>query len=227
MGSDLAMGYNTNCCGGTGYYDKINTIQRDTHKTKVIIKINQQLDTYTSKMLEKKIRELMNEMAGSLPSITFPAPYKISRDDSKNNNDGNSIIQVIPISCIDVENISLFGYTHKWIYHLPIIDEYYGDLNYVHKYDNVNKYDKVSTNINKQYQLQQQELNSNKYFDSLDEANQWFDDFIHKSLYALGDDEKEEHSMRNRQKLPYKIFNEWDDVNIDKLGMELCTYFPY
>ena len=145
MGNDLTMGY-TNCCGGTGYYDRINTISRgDLQKTKIIVKVNQQLDTYTSKMLDKKIRELMNEIAGTLPTITVPAPYKISVEDSKQDQS----IKVEPISCIDIENISLFGYTHKWLYHLPVTDEYYGDLNHVHKYDNINKYNRVNNTRSK------------------------------------------------------------------------------
>ena len=80
----------------------------------------------------------------------------------------------------------------------------------------------ISINITESIIL---EVNT-KCFETLDEANQWFDDLIHKSLYAVNEDQKDDYTMRNRQKLSYKVFNQWDDVNIERLGSFrfLCLY---
>eukprot|EP01083_Nonionella_stella_P213704 770540_1 len=84
----------TDCCGGGGHYDKINTVKSTAHiKTKLMVKIGQQLDTYTNKMLEKKIREIMNLKTGGFPNIQFPAPYNIETD-QKYNTETISISQI-------------------------------------------------------------------------------------------------------------------------------------
>lgn len=199
-----------------------------------MVKIDQQLDTYTIKMMEKKIREIHNQKLGGFPSIQFPAPNLISfyENDSK--------IKTVTISCIAALNKRCHKNSRRssieskdWmnsedtkyddpesIYKLPAMDEYYGELNYVHKYDNINKYDKIN-NLDL--------ANNDKQFDNLAEAEQWFDDMIHKSLYIadtddaddddnIMDGDEDEKDFRNRKKLRYKLFNEWDSINITKLG---------
>ena len=59
------------------------------------------------------------------------------------------------------------------IFELPALDEYYGDLSYLHKYDNINKYDKINDF----------DVLNIKQFDDIKDANQWFDDMIYKPLY--------------------------------------------
>eukprot|EP01084_Bolivina_argentea_P076248 138168_1 len=138
-------------------------------------------------MLEKKIREIMNLKAGGFPDIQFPAPYNIETDQKYNT-----------------ETISISQITQNDIYKLPVLDEYYGDLNYVHKY---HKYNNYPINNN----------SSQKHFDSINQSNEWFDDMIHTPLYTINNDEKEYNSMNNRQKLKYKLFNEWNDIKIENI----------
>eukprot|EP00484_Ammonia_sp_Unknown_P003353 CAMPEP_0197075156 /NCGR_PEP_ID=MMETSP1384-20130603/211469_1 /TAXON_ID=29189 /ORGANISM="Ammonia sp." /LENGTH=843 /DNA_ID=CAMNT_0042513999 /DNA_START=71 /DNA_END=2600 /DNA_ORIENTATION=+ len=152
----------------------------DITKTKLTVKIAQQTDTFTQKMLEKKIQELRNQQHAGYPSIEFPAPFTADKNDNENH---------LPISCIT----KLYAYP---VYipsfcKLPLIDEYYGDLNYVHRYDNINKYDKI-TDLS---------LPIHKAFDSIDEAKQWFDDAIHRPLYGPNDDDEKAATK--------KLINSW------------------
>mmetsp|Transcript_27025 Transcript_27025/g.44346 ORF Transcript_27025/g.44346 Transcript_27025/m.44346 type:complete len:667 (+) Transcript_27025:2212-4212(+) len=167
------------CCSSKGFYDEINTLRRsEIHiKSKVMSKVDDELDTFTAKMLAKKVEEVLNQIERSrFPMVEFPAPFNI---------DANAM-QTVPIACItDYEHLPE---TVRYFLSLPAIDEYYGDLATTHHYVNINKYDrdKVVDRATKHSALP-----NDTPFESLHEAQEWFHDAIETLLYCPSDDRDE------------------------------------
>lgn len=162
-----------------GFYDKINAIiTNPVYKggnNQIINQIKSKCNDYSRSMLTAKIQEIMNQNKNTAnigyPICSFPAPFYMKNKQTPN----------ITISCCNSEKSD--------IYKLPAIDEYFGDLCDIHKYDKYN-----NNNFNKSL---------NKF-----KNEQQCQSFVHHSIY------KPLYESNGITK--YK-FNQWSTININKV----------
>eukprot|EP01083_Nonionella_stella_P103636 296154_1 len=110
------------------YYHQINDKQDPTltERSGIVSQIEIQCDHYITAMLHAKIQEITNQNTASThheyPLCRVPTPYRVLGGDPK------------------TERISCCPFQQNPMYQLPAIDEYFGDLCAVHKYDKLNRY---------------------------------------------------------------------------------------
>eukprot|EP01083_Nonionella_stella_P007190 20769_1 len=153
----VIMGTDFCSCGERGHYDKLNNEpQSRVVKTRTMIKTEQQLDVYTVRMLKNKIQEIRTQITSNnaLPNIAFPPP--------NNAFTSNTNLPTIAISCVPQDKMQ-----HNGIFTLAMMDEYFGDLSHIHRYDRLNKYE-IPTPTTKP-------MDPNH-------ANEWFNDTIYQPL---------------------------------------------
>eukprot|EP01083_Nonionella_stella_P007191 20770_1 len=172
MGTDFSSGEES------GHYDKLNNeLQTKLIKTRTMIKTEQQLDVYTTRMLRKKIEEIRTQITShnTLPTIEFPPPHYLFTSATEQ--------KTIAISCVPQDKVQ-----RDDIFSLAMIDEYFGDLSDIHRYDRLNKHGIITP--------------TTKPIDT-NQAKEWFHDTIYQSLYALYDDKK----------LNPQLYNQWKHIH--------------